>query len=131
MHGKNAKESALQVSWNVRITKYAGLISFGISVYKKPGGPPLCAAVGNPEAIEMNFSRWQRPGFASWPQRACPPDLWWAALWRVVPGMPIRSGTRPRRRASASNLRVHFKKGFDGLPQRLLDFFLAAFDQVH
>jgi hypothetical protein len=42
MHGKNAKESAPQVSWNARITKYVGLISFRISVCKKPGGdPPL------------------------------------------------------------------------------------------
>ncbi len=40
MHGKNAKESAPQVSWNARITKYAGLIFFRISVYKKPGGGP-------------------------------------------------------------------------------------------
>src|SRR5712692_6149323 len=38
MRGKNAKESALQVPWNARITKYVGLISFGISVCKKPGG---------------------------------------------------------------------------------------------
>ncbi len=41
MHAKNPKESAPQVSWNARITKYAGLISFGISVCKKPGAYPL------------------------------------------------------------------------------------------
>ncbi len=46
MRGKNAKESALQVPWNARITKYVGLISFGISVCKKPGGgTPPCPTV--------------------------------------------------------------------------------------
>src|ERR1700722_7290204 len=30
-----------------------------------------------------------------------------------------------------SNLRIHFKKGFHGLAEGCLDFFLAAFDQVH
>ncbi len=49
MHGENTKESALQVCWNACITKYAGLISFRISVCKKPGVPLLCPTVNNSE----------------------------------------------------------------------------------
>src|SRR5712692_3717427 len=53
MHGKNARESAPQVSWNARITKYAGLISFGISVCKRPGAYPRFAIVEGSPASPM------------------------------------------------------------------------------
>src|SRR5712692_9598443 len=57
MHGKNAKESALQVSWNARITKYAGLISFRISVYEKHRGgnpAPLCPRKQMPKHVNTH-----------------------------------------------------------------------------
>src|SRR5712692_6488410 len=63
MHSENAKESALQVSWNVRIAKYVGLNPFRISVYKNTGGGPPCMTTAENR-------RTMRPATAGGPAQA-------------------------------------------------------------